>query len=65
MFYRCYDCKGEFSKPEIVSEHTGDYMGMKTYEDFAYCPYCGCDWFEEVYEDEEEEEETEESEVIK
>lgn len=54
MIFRCECCHTVFSDPRVISwrENLDGENGIEEVTE-ELCPYCGCEWFEEV-EDEEE-----------
>lgn len=44
--FRCLDCKSLFEEPSVKAYHSGEYGTTHDY----YCPECGGECFEEVFE---------------
>ena len=48
--FRCNNCEHNFYEPDTYKECMGEFWGMPAYEEFACCPLCKSDDFEEVNE---------------
>ena len=59
--YQCYNCCAIFEKPDIEWVNVGVYYGVDNpygkQATIEVCPCCGCEEFQETYEDWEEEDE--------
>lgn len=53
MLYKCDSCLSLFTDPRVLSfeQNLDDENGIETRE-VASCPWCGCEWFDEVEEGE-------------
>ncbi len=46
--FKCNECGAEFYEPDTYRDWIGDFWGIPAYEEFAICPVCKSEDFEEV-----------------
>lgn len=57
--YKCRNCGEVFDEPKTIHECVGEFWGASAYEDWAVCPCCGEENFDEKAKVEREEKEGE------